>query len=137
MKTIVLNARALLTASNALLGEKTNILSELYVLLDQAKTLGHNEGLLEGAGDVHSPAYNAGYEAGYPDGFEDGVADDSSQQYDAGFALGSSEGFEDGYDVGYAAARTALGECPMVEQDFDHEDEFVAMCQNRYVGDND
>ena len=49
MNTVELNFNALVAASTALLGaEKTNMLSELYVLLDNAEKIGEANGWKDG-----------------------------------------------------------------------------------------
>lgn len=133
MNIVELNMDALVVASRALLGnERTNMLSELYVLLDNAEHRGDQEGFKRGFNDGYQAGNDARveevYDNGYDDGFDDGVLD--AENY--GEAM---------YDAGYEQARTDLGEHPMITLDFDGapyiDHEFIAMCQNRYVGDND
>lgn len=136
MNTAELNLNALVAAAKALLGteEKLQILSELYLLLDNAEKIGeasgYGRGLNDGENNAHADkmsyfnegyeqgqtdndvgaAHDAGYDQGYNDGYVDGV--DAKA---AGF-----EGlWEQGFDEGYEQARFDLGECPIVDQDFD------------------
>ncbi len=123
MNMIEINASALLAACNALLGEeKTKIMNDVYTLVDAAEKRGYAEGVkhemlqADAADDTArfdaDEAYLEGKSYGFDEGFDAG--------YSAGFDIGYDEAHMDnGYSDGYAQARKDLGECPMVDQDFD------------------
>lgn len=145
MNIVELNFDALVGASMALLGsEKTNILSELYTLLDNVEKRGYNKGYAEGyaqgaADNDVGAAFHAGYEQGCIDGqadaevlhdeptYHEGFEDGDPVGFDEGFEAGSTytegrigvDAFEAGFDAGYEKARQDLGECPIVDQDWD------------------
>jgi len=131
MNTVQLNFDALVTAVTALLGnEKAQMLSEFYVLLDNAEKRGHATGY----NTAHDDSYAAGHADGineylladdkdlmdgsYDEGFADGVAQRASDAFEF-----EADAFQDGFDEGYEQARAELGECPIVEPDFDVDEE--------------
>ena len=139
MNTAELNINALAAASTALLGaEKVQILSELYVLLDNAEKIGEASGMENCNKESYDLGYDQGYfdgasdndvgvahDAGYDTGFEDGVAHGGiveAQREDA-YDDGYNQGFSEGYSNGNTDARADLGECPIVDQEWDCDEE--------------
>ena len=132
MNTAELNFNALLAASTALLGaEKTQMLSELYVLLDNAEKIGEASGME----NCNKASYDLGYEQGYTTGSR-GAADHGDARYHEGFNDGIKHAHEDnevsdayiddyqvGWDCGYNYALNELGECPTVDQEWDCDEE--------------
>jgi hypothetical protein len=114
---VMLNFKALFIASTALLGEQnTKVLSELYTLLDKAEKGGYEEGYTTGTAD------NVTSQKRLEDAYKDGNAH-SQANYDEGYRSGHDDGFDDGYAEGYRTASEVLGECPIVDQDWDWEDD--------------
>lgn len=145
MNMVELNFNALVAASTALLGaEKTNMLSELYTLLDNAEKIGEASGLAkmeQAYGEGQERGFADGDDQGYNDGFVDGVAHGGiveAQREDA-YDDGYNQGYSEGYSVGNTDARADLGECPIVDQDWDCDGEgyLRSVVHNRYVGDNE
>jgi hypothetical protein len=136
VNNVELNFNALVAASTALLGaEKTNMLSELYTLLDNAEKTGEVSGYGRGHADAtEENNVDAAHGDGYEQGYEDGTADANEIAM-----FNNADIFEEGFDEGYEVARAALGECPIVTPDFDVDEDgyLIAAIQNRYVGDND
>jgi hypothetical protein len=160
VNNVELNFNALVAASTALLGaEKTNMLSELYTLLDNAEKIGEASGAAQfseksyqdGYDECHNDVGDHGdfrYHEGFNDGIEHAHEDNNvyDKAYDDGFAAGVEfvdtdyhAGFTDGqndvlfaneqelreeaYADGYEQARADLGECPIVDQDWDCDEE--------------
>jgi hypothetical protein len=138
MNTAELNITALVTAASALLGtEKANVLSELYTLLDNAEKIG----FADGEKSVERAAQR-GYEAaysdrltdtrheGYKNGYADGMENCSAESYDIGYDDGFADGVADAetygkdmYDAGYEQRGDDMGECPIVDQEWDVDGE--------------
>ena len=138
MNTVELNFNALVAASTALLGaEKTNMLSELYVLLDNAEKIGEVSGYERGV-DEKAAGFEGLFEEGYAAGVDDGIAHGGIAEaqredaYNDGYEQGANDYvaysdrnmFVEGFDEGYEQAREDLGECPIVDQDWDRNDEY-------------
>lgn len=150
MNIIEINVDAMIQAGVALLGEeKARILNDVYVLLNTAEHRGYEQGkaqLSEQTDTAYQNGFNEGrdvekmfddlaYEEGHKDGFKEGfetATDEADADYQRGFQDGcghaencTEEVYEDayniGYNTGYDHSRNELGECPIVDQDFDEE----------------
>jgi hypothetical protein len=90
----------------SLLGqEKTNVLKEMYEVINNAEQHGYTQGKAEGQSEFDT-AWIDGHTTGYKEGFVDATNEASDDVCRA---------FENGYEH----ARIEMGECPMVDPDYD------------------
>lgn len=111
MNSIMVNGDATRDALVAVVGEPTAMLVErVYDAIDDAEKRGQAAGFNQG--DV--VGFMRGEDDGYAEGYSDGI--------NVSHTIAFDDGYDAGYDAGYEQARRDLGECPMVDEEFDEHD---------------